>query len=331
MSNRNSFGGSTVSVPSQAIVDLQTTVSKRSGFNYCINGAPLISQRGAGPFTATGVYGVDRWRNDISVAPSSFSCQVFTESDGTKSHSVSCNTTGIMDYSTKLENLCNLLSGRTITVSFEALAVAGPETLQYFVQNDFDNSLIVNYTNYTITSTGTFEAFEFTFTVPTGSSANEQAMRLGFRWNNQNTDIRFRNFKVEEGTEKSVFTDFDETIERSRCQRYTFIPIATVSNSRLCMGIARNTTRADMIIELPVQMRITPSLIAPTTVNWVVSNSLGAASVTGWTNVPATSTEKTAGFYVSVASGLSAGTPWFFERSGGTIPSTNNLIFDAEL
>lgn len=260
MSNRNSFGGSTVAVPSQAIVDLQNTVAKRSGFNYCINGAPLISQRGAGPFTTTGAYGVDRWRNDISVAPASFSCQVFTEADGTKSHAVSCNTTGIMDYSTKLENLCNLLSGRTITVSFEALAVAGPETLQYFVQNDFDNSLIVNYTDYTITSTGTFEAFEFTFTVPTGSSANEQAMRFGFRWNNQNTDIRFRNFKVEEGTEKSVFTDFDYEIEESRCQRY-YVDARKVAYPGAC-GLMCFAASGGVsgTINFPVTMRTTPTL-----------------------------------------------------------------------
>lgn len=119
---------------------------------------------------------------------------------------------------------------------------------------------------------------------------------------------------------------FDE--ELRACERYAFVPDGTVNQRFIGIGMASSTTVATILINLPVPMRVAPTLTA-TAADWQLFDpSTAAYDLTVIGQTAGETGTNTAVLLCTVASGLTAARTYFF-RPDASAPRI--MILSSEL
>jgi len=262
--------------------------------NRIINGAFDFWQRGTS-FT-TGVYGADRWINDLSGGTVTMSRQAFTVGDTLGSSNPTyflrqtvSGQSGVNDRAIVSQPIEGVRSyaGQTITVLGWARRSSGSgnvtiEPLQFFGTGGSPSSDTL-ITPQTVTLTTSFAPFALTFSVPSiagktlgtngndslvlnfwtsaGSNRNARSNSLGL----QTIGVDLWGVHIKVGTHTTAATDLYKQPELgpelARCQRYYQLIASTAG---VLAGRASGTTGAIYGVPLTVPMRGNPSANNPT-------------------------------------------------------------------
>jgi hypothetical protein len=331
-----------------------------AGKNKIINGDFDINQRAFTSTTTTGTYGLDRWFLTCADGTVTYSVQAFTLGAAPVAGYEAANfarivTTGQTATSAsgrlrqQIENVRNF-AGQTVTVSFWAKAASGtPKVALEFVQNfgsgGSPSSSVTHYggqatlattwqrysltttipsiSGKTIGTTANTSMLEFVLYVSAGSDFNARTGSLGI----QSNTFDFWGVQVEASPSASDFQTATGTLqgELAACQRY-FNLLASGADTHFANGSYASNTLLRAFISFPVQMRITPTVIATSGTDYY--QALSAAATDDFNSV-------------NFANGNSNGISIFnnTEMAGtggqGCIVKTNNasasVAFSAEL
>jgi hypothetical protein len=255
--------------------------------NPIINGGLDIWQRGTS-FTspATGTYTADRW-NSINTGAATTTITRQTTSDTTNlpfiqyciryQRTSGQTNTGNLYLTYGMENsMSTPFIGKTVTLSFYARAganysptssllqvrgISGTGTDQN-INNGFTGN--IDFISSTATLTTTWQRFTYTGTV------SSSATQLGFFVFSAPTGTAGANdyyeitgVQYDVGSVALPFRRAGGTIqgELAACQRYYWRVNAQNAYSNFATGVANSTTLADCIINLPVTMRVLPTVL----------------------------------------------------------------------
>jgi hypothetical protein len=333
-----------------------------AGKNHLINGDFSVNQRAFTSTTSSGAYGFDRWYVAASDGTTTYSSQNFTAGaapvagyeSATFARIVSTGQTSTSAYSAlsqKIEDV-RTLANQNATISFWAKASSGTpkvavELVQSFGSGGSPSSDVLIYVGQSTLSTS-WARYSITVSVPSlsgktvGSTANTSFLGLNLFTSAgsalasrtgslgiQSTTIDTWGVQVEAGSTATAFQTATGTIqgELAACQRY-YIRWANsaVGNATIGMGLASNTTAANINITYPVTMRT-----APTTMDY--SNLRLDDSISAFTSgTPAlestyATNDKVARIVWSSTSGLTSFRPYFLSQN----TSAGYLGLSAEL
>jgi hypothetical protein len=233
------------------------------------------------------------------------------------------------------------LAGKTITLSYWARVGANYSnassqmTFELNSGTGTDQNLINGFTGQTTvvsatpTVSTTWQKFSYSGTVSTS------ATQLGviFYWYPTGTAgaadfLEIADVQIEVGSVATSFSRAGATIqgELSACQRYYFRIVGTGNYDVFAYGSGWSSTAADMAINLPVAMRITPASLD---YSGLLLQSYGTATLYAITNAFLNLATPTVGnITINVASGSSAGS---VQRGLLTNSTTAFIGFSAEL
>lgn len=242
--------------------------------NLIINGNFSVNQRGKSTYTSTGqpMYTADRWRfntsgatGSVTVNPPTVNAPGYLSVEVTKGD----DYCGVQQY---IENVF-LLSGRTVTVTFEARS-STPRLLYVRLLPNAGSGFLSETPLGQFTPTSQWEKYSITgkvFPVETASvDVNSTFTALSFdqfmdastaAWN---LDVRFVQVEIGE-----VSTPFEQRLpgeELSLCQRYYYVTNMNI----YALRYAASTDRHFCNVHYPTTMRVTPAL-SGTTVNGTIT------------------------------------------------------------
>ena len=340
------------------ILDLAPYTSallQRPGRNRIINGNFAVNQRAFTSLTTSGTYGLDRWQLSqiSSTGSTTYSVQTpalgdLPESPGNRARIATTGQTGVGDYAQLKQCIESVrtLSGKTVTVSFWALAAAGTpkvsvELTQFFGTGGSPSSSVNIYAGQVTLST-VWTRYSVTIAVPSlaaktlgtaddylalslwtsaGSNFNARPGSLGL----QSATIDFWGVQVEEGSVATPFEVEDYATNLRRCQRYYW----RISGSAILgSGVAGSGTKAICVVSFPTPMRIAPN----SGIGWggtvkVIQPTLGDYAVTALSYLAGYGSIWGTGLDITVASGMTTGFPTWLEP----LASTGYVDFTAEL
>lgn len=231
------------------------------GRNHIRNPQFRIAQRGGGPFTTFGSYGLDQWLcagtlDNVSITQTSISdagrLQIGDESAIVSATNVFTGNAGAAAFSAltqRIEN-CRLLAGKTVTLSFWAVAASGTPKLGINGQTNYGTggspSSAVTWlaTGQTVTLSTTWTRYSVTMSIPnnqgktfgsagdnyhviniyysSGATGNQVAGNIGV----QSGTISVWGVQLEVGSVATQLEQLPFAFEIARCSRY--LQIATV-------------------------------------------------------------------------------------------------------
>jgi hypothetical protein len=182
---------------------VQTAVSSASviGRNYLINSLMNVIQRGAGPYTATAAYAHDRWlltltTDTMSVTPQAISdasrTAIGDEAAEQSLQNVFAGNAAAGAFNTISQRIEGVrrLSGKTVTVSFWAVAASGTPKLGVSLDQNFGTtgspSAAVNGNGTAVTLSTTWTRYTVTIAIASasgktlGTDANSSYTQLNF-------------------------------------------------------------------------------------------------------------------------------------------------------
>lgn len=274
-------------------------ISGFSGYNYVINGAMDVWQRGVGTFSATG-YCADRWKID---SRTNINVTQYTEpaesyyADGIMNGKYaldifSLNSSSAIQISQYFEsNYVNALRGETVTLSFLVKCTDGTGPELYFGIDGSDTA---------DSSTATFASLaadsyifvdtiwtQYYATISVPYDTTTAGLRVRFNVDNltESERIQITNVKLEVGSGASTFTrnGGNLTGERAACQRYYQRLNANAAVTILGNGGSSTTTNDVFLFPLKTTMRIPPTAVdypTPTTTYFYGLNWAGAGGST---------------------------------------------------
>ena len=319
--------------------------------NPVINGGFDIWQRGTS-FTSTGAYGADRWWNGNN-ASATYSRQ--TTGDTTNlpniqyclrlSRNSGATATDGINAIQSFETVNSIpFAGKAVTVSFYARKGAllssnlqvflqsGTGTDQFYWTGFTGDTQVGTTTLSTSTLTTTWQRFVFTGTVPsTATQLNIQITKANTGTAGATDYAEITGVQIDLGTYTAstapTFRRAGGTIqgELAACQRYYFRN--TLSNNGTAgAGAAISTTAADLNVQLPVTMRVIPTVLD--TASLRIDDGVSAFSTGTYTLATGLSSTQVAKVQLTGTSGLTQYRPYFVSSAGGT-PS--HIGFSAEL
>jgi hypothetical protein len=326
------------------INQLGKSVAYTAGKNRIINGDFGIWQRGTS-FTLvsnTLTYGADRHYAYCTIASgtTTLSRQTFTPGaapisgyEGSFYRRLVCSAGTSAAFNAQRIEDVRTYAGQTITFSFFAKASSSNSATIYFTQNFGSGGSAAVDTTSTVTIGTSWARYTITVTLPSisgktigTSSFLDIAMSYG---SPASLTIEDWGWQVEIGSTATAFQTATGTIqgELAACQRY-YIRWANsaVGNATIGMGLASNTTAANINITYPVTMRT-----APTTMDY--SNLRLDDSISAFTSgTPAlestyATNDKVARIVWSSTSGLTSFRPYFLSAN----TSAGYLGLSAEL
>lgn len=316
--------------------------------NLIINGAMEVAQRATSKtgVTANDYQTLDRYRLTASGATYSTSQQSLTvgQTDIPSQFkyfqrfnpTTADNNCGVAH---RIEDVTTV-SGETVTFSLYAKGTnpAGGE-LDIRLSQNFGSggSTAVNTTVGTLTLTSSWQRFTYTVSVPSISGKTVGT----------DSYLELKIFQPDDDTGTSAFT-FDSTgwqlelgniatpfehrsfgEELALCQRYYWRagwPSAHDGQPNIGLGFYLNNTRVDLVMDLPVTMRSTPSIVANSGTNYWNAYTNGDDLFNGWSGVNAPTNNA---FIIYTTSGVSgsAGNACLV----GEKENVTSLAADAEL
>jgi hypothetical protein len=323
------------------------------GRNKILNGDFSIWQRGTS-FTSPADNGfiADRWRQngDGTKGTRIWTRQSFTpgEISGYESQYYMRFQQSVAGSGATYQNILiqpiedvRTLAGKTVTMSFWAKADANGRTLAPILYRFYGTgspSSAEGFNPTPVTLTTSWRRYSTTLVLPSlagktiSSSDHNLQVILAPTFNIAQT-IDIWGIQIEEGPVATPFSTNtgNPANELAACQRYFIRYPAESIYTRYGVGLNYSTTLSTIMMHLPVEMRVSPSVgNTGTPSNYAINH--GADSVTALTSGPglagAGSSKKIVNIGCGVASGLTAG-------SFGQLISNNNLNsyidFSAEL
>lgn len=313
-----------------------------AGKNKIINGDFNINQRSFSSSTTNGTYNFDRFYQSNSGGTVTASAQTFTVGTAPVSgyearnfiRLVSASQSAAGDYAALTQTIESVrtFAGQTVTISFWAKASTGTPNvgvsiIQGFGTGGSPSSNVITSFGVQAISTS-WARYSFTATLPSISgktigTGNDDKLQFNI-WTSvgstisglgypavgvQNATIDLWGIQAEAGRVATPFQTATGTIqgELAACQRYYWRTSNRQAYSVIGIGPAESTTKASILVRTPVTMRVAPTSVDFAT---LALQSYGGQSVIAITSaILATSTQSSDGFsfYVTVASGLTAG------------------------
>ena len=314
-------------------VDVATAVSEipTGGKNLIYNGAMQVAQRGTS-FTnpATG-YHLDRWRVDYSsgtvpcvITQSSFAAgESAGEGWPEKYLDVAWTATASKNIyiGQRIEDVRSA-GGTQVTLSFYAKANAAVDVSARVVQNFGSGGSALTVTDFGVAGslTTSWARYSHTFTVPSvsgktiGSSSYLQADLFWPTDSTGSVDVWGVQLEVGPVATEFEFKSFGQ--ELRECQRYYQRPGNRGGSGNYGVARAQTSTFANVLVHLPVSMRVTPSAIDFSTVG-LQTPGISTIAATAITVDASSSTDSVCAFGATVASGLSTGTWYIFSNNSG--------------
>ena len=326
---------------------LQTsTLSSQAGKNRVINGGMDIWQRGTSISAAasTTPYTADRWQiktnanqactisrqatGDTTNLPNIQYCMRYQRNSGQTG-------TGTMYLANQFESIESIpFAGKAVTYSFYArkgsnysptssiLGVTlygGTGTDQNIVTGAYTGGTSISSNNATLTTTWQ----RFTYTATVGATITELSLFFSIDMTGTagtNDYFEVTGVQVELGSYATTFSRAGGTIqgELAACQRYYWRNTPNGSNSYLStMGTGATTSIADMIVAVPVPMRVVPTVLETSTIRLLDGSN--AFSTGTWTlNSSDSSTTYPIIRYTHGSAALTQFRPYFIAANGNS-------------
>jgi hypothetical protein len=261
--------------------------------NYIINGGFDIWQRGTSfpARTATASYQADRWldqRNGsgatVNITQDPLPAGQFSSAYCLKFSQTVAGSGGTYSQLNQLVEDVRQLAGKTVTTSFwvkaEAATTISVEYAQGFGSGG-SASVYLGTASQPVTTSWTRVSFTSTLASVAGKTIGAgDSTRVGLSLpNNVVQNLYFWGVQTELASIATPFRRNANSIqgELAACQRYYVRLSGGSAYSRYGVGSCVNTTSADFVIPLPVQMRLNPSSIESS--NMAIDT--GAASFSG--------------------------------------------------
>jgi hypothetical protein len=320
--------GSTLVANSAQTTGLAYTNNFAAGKNAIINGNFGVWARGTS-FTAIGNnYTADRWVTDqgISAGTRTISQQTFTAGtapvagyEGTYflRYAVSGATITYQNLQQRVEDV-RIFAGQTVTVSFWAKADAARSITPSYQQNfGSGGSGSISGTFGSAALTTSWQRFTFSAALPSisGKTIGSNSMLVIFfdLGTTGTASYDFWGVQLEAGSVATAFQTATGTVqgELSACQRYYWRESLSASGYYpFGSGQAVSTTVAQITVNFPVNMRVTPTAIdvSPTASNYCLTTASGGVNAVGTTiSSFASGSTNLAQVVVAGSSGLTAG------------------------
>jgi hypothetical protein len=324
-----------------------------SASNPVINSAFQVWQRStSAAMGSAGAYtSADRWATYAAPTLAVMSRQVTGDTTNLPNiqycarltHTAGDTTTGTLNIGNSFETINSIpFVGKTITLSFYARAGAtavssSQNVLVGRIQTGTGTDQNLESTGYTgsatpLTTSATLTTTWQRFTVSGTIATTATEMGVEFRWSTTATAgatdyVEITGVQIDIGSVALPFRTYAATYqgELAACQRYYFRKNTSgVNQARMGLGFATSTTRAQMQVIMPVQMRVTPTSVDYSTV--ALADGINANVVVTSIVLDSPSSDLP-NIYCDVAAGLTA------SRSYASVAnSTSGYIgFSAEL
>jgi hypothetical protein len=293
-------------VPKQQLDAAVAPALSNVGRNLLHNPLFNIAQRGTGPWTTSNTYSADRWQQWTSVSTVSTTIiaasdtnriQIGDEAATSLLQSVVTGTAGTGDYVALTQPIENVrrCAGKTVTVSFYALSVAGLKLGVSLDQNygtGGSPTAPVNGAGQAVTLTSSFVRYSLTFTVPSsagatlgtngdshtslwfwltaGSALNTRSGGIG----QQSGGFAFWGIQLEIGPTMTPLEKLDPRLDLANCQRFY---LATQRQIRIAFNAWGGGAYQALPVYFPVSMRAAPVIVLGTSSN--VANIASVNSV----------------------------------------------------
>jgi len=309
-----------------------------AGKNKIINGDFNINQRGFSSVTTSGTYTFDRFVTNFSGGTVTFTPQTFTPGAAPVSGYEATNFLQIVtsgqsasNYASigqKIENV-RTFAGQTVTLSFWAKATSGTPRIGWYALQNFGSggsSAAAAYAGYTGNLSSSWARYSITYAVPsisgktigTSSSLDNYLMVSDGAGTQgiQNNTFQIWGVQIENGSTASDFQTATGTLqgELAACQRYYYRNTTNTAYGLFANGSAYSTTGAEILYNVPVQLRVGPSAIEFSNVG--LSDGLAVTAVTGLTSLQNAKTTGILG--ATVASGLTQFRPYSLLANNNT-------------
>jgi hypothetical protein len=274
------------------------TTNFYAGKNKIINGDFRINQRNFTSTATNGIFGFDRWKNQMgSSGTSTFTPETFTPGaapvagyeGSTFAQIVSASQAGAGDYSGLNQNIEDVrtFAGQTVTISFWAKADSGTPKVGVTLEQAFGSGGSAStYTSATASTISTSWArYSVNITLPslTGktigtssfvglylfNSTGSTATSIGFSDTGlQNGTFQYWGVQIEAGSTATAFQTASGSFqgELALCQRYYQRSTAPSAYSNYCIAFVRSATNVTGVYNLPVTMRAAPTSIDYSTI-----------------------------------------------------------------
>lgn len=286
-------GDNDTSIATTAFVQAAVSTALHDvGRNLIHNAGFSIAQRGAGPFTGTGFYTLDRWQVSVSTDAVSITQQALTDADRTTIgdeaamfvlQNIFTGNAAIGAYNSVQQHIEGIrrLSGKTVTLSFWAKAASGAPKLginallSYGTGGSPSTGVWALTTGNAVTVGTTWARYTSTITMPTavgktfgtngddntsltlwhssGATTNALAGNIGV----QSGTIQLWGVQLEIGSVATPLEKRDPVLELQQCQRFYFTTSAIGQDG---YASAANGVVAVPIL-FPVTMRASPSVV----------------------------------------------------------------------
>jgi len=302
---------------------LTNFIDTGSARNPVVNGGFNVWQRGAGPFTSTGMT-ADRWSMALGTGAACSVSRIAGITDGSRyALEWTKSTAGSTESSlvTRLEG-AHTLADEIVTIAFVGKCASGTIDLEVELTQFFGTggspSSNVSLGRNTISLTSTATKFEQTVTIPSvvgktfGTNLDDHLL-LAFYWPSTEPTgvVTITEVQVQPGSQTGTFPRIPYTQELARCERY-FQRIGGWSAGQVLAsgGQAISATRSLFTIQFSSMMRVAPTLTTPSTLedfrvtDWDSANSVVAISLDVGAN------PRNVRLFVDVAGGLTLPTPY---------------------
>lgn len=271
----------------------------RTGFkNQIMNGGFRINQRGWTSSTASATYGFDRWQQVNSGGTVTYSTQAFTLGSpaatgyetGNYARLVTSGQSAAGDYALLRQTIEDVrtFAGGQVTISFWAKAttstLASPakmavELVQTFGSGGSPSADVTTYAG-TVTLTTSWARYSVTVSLPSlsgktiGTSANTSGLQLnlwvsaGSTYNTRTSTLGIQSntfdmwgVQVERGSFPTAFEERPIALELQLCQRYYVSMASGTNQTPSCIAIGFNNSTASSMVNFPVEMRKTPTVV----------------------------------------------------------------------
>jgi hypothetical protein len=299
--------GETLVADSSTATGLRYTENYAAGKNKIINGDLAINQRAFTSTTTSSIYGFDRWQFVFSGGTVTHSAQTFTAGTAPVTGYEATNFARVVtasqsaagDFAAFLQKIEDVrtLANQTATISFWAKASTGTPKIGLAIDQQFgtggsagvvtavqDVTISSSWARYTATVTfpsvsgktiGANSSVNVDFFTSCGANLSAYTS-IGI----QNVTIDIWGVQVEEGSVATAFQTATGTLqgELAACQRY-FLGLSSALNvyTNFGVGVYGTSTIAQIMVPLPVTMRVQPSISVGTVGNYSVDGVTGNA------------------------------------------------------
>jgi hypothetical protein len=253
-----------------------------AGKNRIINGDFTWAQRGTTFTLGAGAYTLDRWASlrdgngtvTLSQQPFTAGSAPVTGYESQYFLQINCSSVGTTSYFTLEQPIEDVrtFANQTVTFSFWARVAAGPTTTGPYLRfnQNFGSGGSASVTTQSpgFVFTNEWKRYTYSVLIPSvsgktiGASSN-LAVQFILPTGGATGTLQFWGMQLEAGNVATPFARAGGSIggELALCQRYYYLVTAGAGNPLAGIGFVASTTVFDAQLNLPVSMRIAPTVV----------------------------------------------------------------------